>query len=1036
MKKLVFIISVMLLSFSAYAVDVTKLNPDSSKECAVCHYEWMPVFMYDLKGTDIVQYQKEKVVAAERMCYSCHNGTVGDSRVRVWAGDMHKIAEKIPEHMNIPVNLPLENGKVGCRTCHSAHATGDPKQEGMERSVFLRMDNNNSELCQACHKDMQTIGLMTHPLVKPSHDIDMVSANVKNMGGKLGTQGQVVCESCHVPHSPKERKLLVKPLQDSAICSSCHNDKVNPNSLEYVKGLLNHPINIRHEDQKEVLETIHAGGIYGKDNEVICLTCHSPHKGKTKSLLIEKNDKSSLCLSCHANKDTVIKTKHDMMTIDGFRTKDGKTAAEKGTCESCHAPHGWAVKLPAHGEDMVSKGCLSCHEEGRIAAKKVISDKLFNHPVGKSLKKDMKQSEKLPLFSKILRFLTEVKKGDETSAIVTCATCHDVHGKAENFLRAEAKTGALCITCHDEKQMVNKTVHGNDKLDKSCLSCHKVHNSENKRLLTKPDNDGCLDCHKPGGSAEKSLIGEHSHPVGMQVTRTLNEHFKLAEGGMFTCVSCHDPHASSKNEFVKKDFLRGGYADGDAFCSACHETQKDVKGSDHDIRKAETDQVCAQCHSVHNAKAKQNIMTLEYAYKDKDDSCKVCHMEKGLADKKIVMDGHKLGKTEMHEKYGKYLTEKDGDYYIYCSSCHTVHNNGPKKGDEGDIRNSFLNTKLTEKNGNFCAGCHEDKKTFAESKHNMMKFEKSTPDTDAKKASGDTCGSCHIVHNSGAHLFAKSFVGNFEMMCSSCHAEGKVADKTKITTSHTMNIKMKKDIKVYLQDGNVVCATCHQPHAVEKGMLRELGGENICLVCHEEQKMVELSEHNMARLDYISAEVRQQAANPCYACHKPHNFHKDNKLMWAYEPQGKEPFAFEMCSSCHKKDGLGYKKIPEAVNHDRIFKIFPYKEQFKEYLYTDAGEISADGSITCASCHEPHIWKKGQTAAEVNVEGDNTNSFLKLEVKDKFCAACHGAKDGNDLFVKYHDREFRNGRNKKLGEQEVMKNILMIQMNLQKYQVK
>jgi predicted CXXCH cytochrome family protein len=1029
-KKLLILLPMLLAAFAAYSADVTKLNPDSSKQCAVCHYEWMPEFLFDLKGTELVDYQKEKTVATEKMCFSCHNGTVGDSRIRIWSGDMHKLSDKIPEHMNIPKELPLNGNSIGCRTCHSAHSTGNPEKEGVEKSVFLRMENEDSQLCQACHTDMSKDKVHSHPL-KEMKKADKIEPKLKKMFGKLGSKNQVVCESCHTPHSPKENKLLISELTDSKLCSVCHEDKVNPDSLTYVKGVLNHPINVIQEKPAADIEK--HGGKYGKGGEVICLTCHAPHNGKNKGLLIESNQDSKLCLTCHNEKKSVVETKHDMKTVKGYRTKDGRTAQETGTCESCHAPHGWAVKLPKGEGDLISKSCLSCHDDGGVAEKKVISSKLFNHPVGKSIKDGVKAPENLPLYGRLLNFLTEFRTDGEVKKTVTCATCHDVHSKGQNFLRTEAATGALCISCHNEKEMIQKTLHGGQKLEKNCLSCHKVHNSDNERLLIKGENDGCLTCHKEGEIGQKMLTGEHSHPVNIAVDRKLDEHFKLSKDNKMTCVSCHDPHSSTKTAKLDRDFIRGGFADKDQFCTACHEGQKEIIGSDHDVRKKDSEEVCSQCHAVHKAKTDKNIMALEYTYNTEDDSCKVCHSEKGSADKKIVMDGHKLGKTEMHEKYGKFLTEKDGDYYIYCSSCHTVHNNGPKKGEEGTIRNSFLNKKLSE-NGSFCAGCHEDKKSFAASKHNVNSFENHSDKTAKAKAEGDTCGSCHIVHNSGEYLFAKEYGGNFEKMCESCHAKGEAASKTAIETSHKMNMKPEKADGLYLQNGNVVCATCHEPHAENRGMLRDLGDKNICAACHKDKDMVELSEHNLAKLDYIDGEIKATAGvNPCYTCHKPHNFHKGNKYMWAFEMKDKRGFAYDVCSSCHADKGIGYKKVPEAQVHARIFKIFPYKERFKEYLFDEKGEVSTDGAITCQTCHDPHVWVQGMTKPEINVEGDVKNSFLKLSVKDDFCQVCHGEKQSEDLFNKYHDQKFRDAMNKKDNEAEVMKNILMIQMNLEKY---
>jgi len=254
-----------------------------------------------------------------------------------------------------------------------------------------------------------------------------------------------------------------------------------------------------------------------------------------------------------------------------------------------------------------------------------------------------------------------------------------------------------------------------------------------------------------------------------------------------------------------------------------------------------------------------------------------------------------------------------------------------------------------------------------------------------------------------------------------------------------MDVKLKKDIKIYLEDGKMVCATCHEPHSADKGMLRETDEKNLCYACHDDQKVVGLTEHNLARLEYIDADKKKLAdENVCYTCHKPHNFHKDSSFMWAFEKSKKKDavFAFELCTACHQKDGIGYKKIHEKLAHDRIFKIFPHREIFEDYLYDDSGVASKDGSITCQTCHDPHVWKKGMTEPAANIEGDAKNSFLKPEIKEQFCQACHGEANTEELFTKYHSKELRENRNKKIGEAEVMKNIMMIQMNIKKYEEK
>jgi cytochrome c553 len=217
-------------------------------------------------------------------------------------------------------------------------------------------------------------------------------------------------------------------------------------------------------------------------------------------------------------------------------------------------------------------------------------------------------------------------------------------------------------------------------------------------------------------------------------------------------------------------------------------------------------------------------------------------------------------------------------------------------------------------------------------------------------------------------------------------------------------------------------------------MIADSSRENICFVCHDSQSAVTGTEHNMTNIDYVNEELKKKSKeNVCYVCHKPHNFSEDVNFMWAFKQKTDEPFAFEICFNCHSDEGAGYKKVPEVYDHDKIFKIFPYREQYKEYLYSNEGEVSAAGSITCQTCHNPHVWKEGAENLHFteNTDGDEKNSFLKQKVSGKFCTVCHG-EEGKTLFDKYHDKNYRDGREKKLNEKELLKRLYEIRERLER----
>jgi hypothetical protein len=63
MKKITYfylvLICLVFLTGMSFAQGEAPRNPDSAKECAICHYRWIDTFFVDGRGTDLVEYQAE-----------------------------------------------------------------------------------------------------------------------------------------------------------------------------------------------------------------------------------------------------------------------------------------------------------------------------------------------------------------------------------------------------------------------------------------------------------------------------------------------------------------------------------------------------------------------------------------------------------------------------------------------------------------------------------------------------------------------------------------------------------------------------------------------------------------------------------------------------------------------------------------------------------------------------------------------------------------------------------------------------------------
>jgi predicted CXXCH cytochrome family protein len=617
-------------------------NPNSAKECAICHYRWIDTFFEFHKGSELVPYQPEMVVSKPEICFSCHDGSVVDSRARVYNDHRHKVNKPPPPDMRIPKIFPLDkNGNMQCATCHTAH--GVPSEMGIEKTIFIRTSNKDSAMCRMCHSDKDGGPLMgNHPIGKIKK-FKMPSRLIV-LGGKQGEKkNQIICETCHTVHGSVNESFLIESARNSGLCLECHPDKniIGPDG----KRRPLHVINVKPEKVKIPKEFIKRGAKLGRNGEIICQTCHKVHNNRIeKNLLLARKDKNStLCLTCHTDKKYITETKHNLIhTAPREKNLKGETVAEAGVCSACHLPHKPARKLPENG-DVTTRLCLSCHSKGEIGEKSLPGK--HSHPVDIDPFEEKPQSMflitmaapqggdeiKVPLFN---RYGIQDKDGR-----ITCMTCHDPHrwrpDSTEGEIRADVEGDStnsflrkpspeICRECHRDKFYIANTKHDMEKVapeEKNilnqtpaesgiCGSCHLVHGGQEEYLwariiTTKSENPAenlCISCHNQNGVGRKKTLKDYSHPLNIspfekELTTTLplfDKQGKLSEKGIMTCQTCHDPHRwdpvrlttgdhSNVEGNAQNSFLRLENVPLPRLCVNCHAEQGYIVGTDHDL---------------------------------------------------------------------------------------------------------------------------------------------------------------------------------------------------------------------------------------------------------------------------------------------------------------------------------------------------------------------------------------------------------------------------------------------------------------------
>jgi predicted CXXCH cytochrome family protein len=260
------------------------------------------------------------------------------------------------------VHAPVKEGD--CVSCHQPH--------GSSYRFLLAQGEDQTSLCIGCH------------------DAAMFKAKFMHGPAAVGS-----CTECHDPHESANKALLKgqvrglclkchadfdKALNAAAVahapvktgpCTACH-DSHGSSVIYFMKKKIpdicidcHAPIGKRLAKVKVPHKPVMAEGG--------CVNCHAAHYSKAKGML--SADEMTVCLSCHDNdklgKPPLRNIKEDM---EGKKFLHGPI--QKGSCKSCHDPHGseffrmlpgnYPKTLYAPYQDGIYDACLKCHEKNLL----------------------------------------------------------------------------------------------------------------------------------------------------------------------------------------------------------------------------------------------------------------------------------------------------------------------------------------------------------------------------------------------------------------------------------------------------------------------------------------------------------------------------------------------------------------------------------------------------------------------------------------------------------------------------------------------
>jgi len=696
----------------------------SSKECLLCHVLWFDVFQTDKKtllepkDSSIVIAGSVGLASSREMCDSCHDGYIVDSRVKIVNGNPHHELKKPPDWLQLPEGFRLNmNNEIYCGTCHTLHDIRGGETVGS--TPFLRMDNERSQMCMACHVDKTNRkGIFNHPVLKQVKDISILERLPQKL--KFGPKQEIICQSCHKVHG---KKALLSPSNDSTLCLICHQiKKTIVDSKHDLRLTLPEAVNIKQQNSSQ------SGP---------CGACHIPHNAGNRRLWARKLDPGNpgkqLCLSCHGEKS-------------GYQTTHiGEHSHPMDIEPDLKIPDTGRLPLYSPSLEKNSKGriqCFTCHEVHQWDPNTADNRGVQN------------------------------VEGDASNSFLRIANrpasdlCIECHGDKKQLITSDHNLG---VTAPEEKNLQKLTVASSGP----CSACHVPHNASGRRLWGKQlsaDKDVvsqlCIGCHSKDGAAKTKLISDKDHPVNV-VFQSLNidaamkkETFPLPlyvgdkdkkADVKIICLTCHEPHTwdpihtgpflnytfKNMEGDATNSFLRKSNFPTADLCKICHPDEAMVEGTAHDFIITATQSKnllgqtvvasgsCGVCHLVHNSPNKLKLWARSFGPISEKESimnalCTSCHSKGNSAGKKIPRIAthpekkliNNIMRVNKDNKNYTLIFDKDGKEVnvgnLSCPSCHNVHQWNPenrvaKDDPEGKLTGKFLRT-LSHKM--VCMDCH------------------------------------------------------------------------------------------------------------------------------------------------------------------------------------------------------------------------------------------------------------------------------------------------------------------------------------------
>ena len=221
-----------------------------------------------------------------------------------------------------------------------------------ERIIF---SENDTQHCLKCHG-------MANFAFRDSATLAIHDYSVNADSFKLSVHGKLHCQQCHadIKEYPHTFSLQDETRTKVSCGYDCH-------AVDGKGNLYTH-----RAEQNDFQESVHKKGLTDPNSDnPTCVTCHgnlNPHHVAKVSKAISPKEKMTLCISCHDNKEMMVKHKVNPEAVTSYKRsfhykmiRFGETST--AVCQDCHTAHHIVPKDSSKSSIAIGNIANTCGQE-------------------------------------------------------------------------------------------------------------------------------------------------------------------------------------------------------------------------------------------------------------------------------------------------------------------------------------------------------------------------------------------------------------------------------------------------------------------------------------------------------------------------------------------------------------------------------------------------------------------------------------------------------------------------------------------------